>query len=332
MMKISIFVPESAVLQGIADPRYLFTAANQFLGAAGKEPLFNVQLVGRTKEVKQNGGAFSIHVDQLLEDVTQSDLVIIPPLFGDMGAAIEANRSAIPWIIKQYKQGAEIASLCVGAFMLASTGLLNGKKCSTHWAFYNEFKERFPEVEIIDGTIITEENRIYSSGGANSYWNLMLYLLEKYTDREIAILAAKYFAIDIDRNSQSSYTVFNGQKHHTDQDIIKAQTFIENNYQDKITVDQLADMLAISRRSFERRFKQATNNTVLEYLQRVKMENAKRDFESTRQNINEVMFNVGYNDSKAFRSVFKRITGLTPIAYRKKYNKDNTSGILNIEY
>ncbi len=239
-----------------------------------------------------------------------------------MKNAIALNKDALPWITDQYKHGAEVASLCVGAFLLASTGLLNGKKCSTHWAYYNEFKERFPEVEVVDGGVITEENGIYSSGGANSLWNLLLYILEKYSDRDTAIMASKYFAIDIDRESQAAFMMFKGQKDHNDKEIKQAQEYIEEHYQDKITVDELAEMVAVSRRSFERRFKQATDNTVIEYLQRVKVEAAKRSFESTRKNITEVMFDVGYSDTKAFRNVFKKITGLTPIEYRNKYNKD----------
>ena len=197
-------------------------------------------------------------------------------------------------------------------FLLASTGLLNGKKCSTHWGFQNEFREMFPDVEVVEGSIITEENRIYSSGGANSYWNLLLHLVEKYTDRETAILASKYFAIDIDRESQTAFAMFKGQKNHTDDAVKKAQEFIEKNIQEKISVDELAELVSVGRRSFERRFKLATNNTVLEYIQRIKVEAAKRSFENSRKNINEVMFDVGYTDTKAFRTIFKKITGLTP--------------------
>ncbi len=234
---------------------------------------------------------------------------------------MDLNQELVPWIIDQYKNGAEVASLCIGAFVLASTGLLNGKKCSTHWNSANEFRTMFPDVELVDGSIITEEHGLYSSGGANSYWNLLLYLVEKYTDRATAILAAKYFAIEIDRNSQAAFMMFNGQRGHDDEDIKKVQDFIEKNYTEKTTVDQLADKFSIGRRSFERRFKKATNNTVAEYIQRVKMEAAKRSFETSRKNINEVMFDVGYTDTKAFRTIFKKITGLTPIEYRNKYNK-----------
>lgn len=323
MKNVSILVPESAVIESVADPQYMFSAANNFLISNNREPLFKVNLVGSKKEISFNNGMFSVHTNKLLQEVAQTDLIIIPALFGDMKTAVKLNEEAIPWIVKHYKKGTEVASLCVGAFLLASTGILNGKKCSTHWAFYNEFQETFPDVEVADGSIITEENGIYSSGGANSYWNLLLYLLEKYTDRDTAILASKYFAIDIDRDSQSAFTMFTGQKNHNDLEVVKVQEYIEANYKDKITVDDMANLVAVSRRSFERRFKQATNNTIIQYHQRVKIEAAKRHFESTRKNITEVMYEVGYSDTKAFRNVFKKITGLTPIEYRNKYSKGN---------
>lgn len=321
MKKVSILVPESSVMQAIADPQYLFTATNQFLIASGKQPLFEVELVGLKKVIKLNNGLFSVHTDKQLKDVKKTDLVFIPALFGDMPAAVKKNKDAIPWIIQQYNKGAELASLCVGAFLLASTGLLNGKKCSTHWGFQNEFREMYPDVEVVEGNIVTEEKRIYSSGGANSYWNLLLHLVEKYTDRDTAILASKYFAIDIDRNSQAAFAMFKGQKDHNDKEILKIQEYIETNITEKISTDELAKQAALSRRTFERRFKQATHNSVLEYIQRIKIEVAKRQFETSRKNISEVMYEVGYSDTKAFRDLFKKITGLTPIEYRNKYNK-----------
>ncbi len=321
MKKVSILVPETAVLAAIADPRYMFTAVNQFLASAGKPPLFDVQLVGLTKEVRLNDGLFTIHPDQLLDEVQQTDLIFIPALSGDLKTALELNQTLIPWIVRQYRDGAEVASLCIGAFLLASTGLLHGKQCSTHWLFANEFRQMFPDVELMDGSIITESDGIYSSGGASSYWNLLLYLVEKYTNRETAVLASKFFAIDIDRTNQSAFMMFQGQKDHPDLEIRQAQDFIEQHFQEKISVEHLADRVAVGRRSFERRFKAATNNTVVEYVQRVKIEAAKRKLESSRMNVNEVMMDVGYTDTKAFRDVFKKITGLTPVEYRNKFNK-----------
>lgn len=321
MKHVSILAAETAVIEAIADPRYMFNAVNQFLQSAGKQPLFKVEVIGTKSEVRLENSLFSVHTDRLLNEVEQTDLIFIPALSGDMTRAVNQNRDLIPWIRDQYQKGAEVASLCVGAFLLASTDLLSGRKCSTHWGFANEFREMFPDVELVDGSIVTEVNGIYSSGGANSYWNLLLYLVEKYTDRDTAILASKYFAIDIDRESQSAFMMFQGQKEHDDPEILKAQEYIEVNYQNRITVDELAGNFAIGRRSFERRFKKATSNTVIEYIQRIKIEAAKRSFESSRKNIHEVMFDVGYTDTKAFRDVFRKVTGLTPVEYRNKYNK-----------
>ncbi|MEX2336469.1 MAG: helix-turn-helix domain-containing protein, partial [Fulvivirga sp.] len=218
--------------------------------------------------------------------------------------------------------GAEVVSFCIGAYFLAATGLLEGKQCATHWLHAAEFRRMFPAVNLVDDKIMTEEDGIYTSGGAYSYLNLLLYLIEKHAGREIAILTSKAFMIDIDRNSQSPFIMFHGQKTHDDETVKEAQEYIEHNYQDKITVDHLASMFAVGRRSLERRFKKATSNTVTEYIQRVKIEAAKKSFETSRKNINEVMFDVGYADTKAFRNVFKRITNLSPIAYKTKYNKE----------
>ena len=321
MKNVSILILETSVIEAIADPHYMFKAVNQFLVSSGKPPLFDVQLVAITKEVKLENSLFTVHAEKLLKDVHKTDLIFIPAISGDIPAALKLNKDYMPWIVNQYKNGAEVASLCIGAFVLAATGLLNGKKCSSHWNAANEFRTMFPEVELVDGSILTEEQGIYSSGGANSYWSLLLYLVEKYTDRDTAILASKFFAVDIDRDSQASFMMFKGQKEHDDREILKVQEFIEENYQEKITVDELAARVSIGRRSFERRFKKATNNTVVEYMQRVKIEAAKRSFEYSRKNINEVMFDVGYTDTKAFRTIFKKITGLTPVEYRNKYNK-----------
>lgn len=322
MKHITILVLNEAVLASIDDPRYIFTEVNKFLKAIGKQAAFDVNLVGLAKEVLLHEKSFTVHTDALLNDIRKTDIVFIPALTGDIKKSIEMNKDFIPWIIKQYKSGAEIASLCIGAFLLASTGLLKGKKCSTHWRRVNEFRHMFPDVKLVDDRIITEDQGIFTSGGANSYWNLLLHFIEKYTDRETAIFAAKVFEVEIDRKSQSSFTMFKGQRAHDDESIKKAQEFIENNYQYKITVDQLAGMFSLGRRSLERRFKKATSITVIEYMQRIKIESAKKSFENSRKNVLEVMNDVGYADTKAFRVIFKKITGLSPIDYRNKYNKE----------
>ena len=322
MKRIAILVPETAVVEAVADPRYIFTFVNDFLKSSGKEAPFSVQMVGLTREVRVTDGLFSIHTDAVLKDAQKPDLIIIPAISGNLDTALRLNQDFLPWIAKQYKEGSEVASLCIGAFLLAETGLLSGRSCSTHWLFANEFRIRYPDIEMTDDKIVTEQNGLYTSGGANSYWNLLLYLVEKYTSRELAILASKYFVLDIERASQSPFSIFKGQKVHNDPEIVKVQEYIETNFQDKITVDELCDKFGIARRTFERRFKKATNNTVLEYWQRVKIEAAKRQLEVSRKTVGEVMYEVGYNDTKAFRDIFKKVTSMSPVDYRNKYNKE----------
>lgn len=322
MKRISILVPKKAILGSLEGTRMIFSQVNQFFQMRGAPALFDVQLVGLSKETPLSGGAFTANVNKLITEVDETDLIVIPAVDGDIAEAVEANKEFIPWITKQYKSGAEIASLCMGAFILAKTGLLDGKKCSTHWIAANDFRKMYPGVELVDDKIVTEEQGIYSSGGAFSYLNLILHLVEKYAGREMAILASKVFAIEMGRSTQTAFTIFQGQKDHEDEEVKKAQEFIEENYTDRLTVDQLAKMFYIGRRTFERRFKKATTNTIVEYIQRVKIEAAKKMLETSRENINEVMYNVGYSDSKAFRNTFKKVVGYSPLEYRKKYNNE----------
>lgn len=320
MKHISILVLKNGILGSIEGPRQLLTGVNQYYASMGRPPMFKIELVGLAHETQVAGGMYTIKTDRTIADIKKTDLIIIPAIDGDMPAGLQANAEFIPWIVSAYKSGAEVASLCIGAFLLAKTGLVNGKKCATHWMAINNFRQMFPDVNLVPEKVVTDEDGIYSSGGAYSYLNLILYLIEKNAGRAAAIFCAKIFAIDIDRESQSPFMMFTGQKEHDDEAIRKAQKYIEDNFQNKITVDELADKFAISRRNFERRFKKATASTVIEYIQKVKIEAAKISLESSRENVNEVMYKVGYNDTKAFRNTFKRITGLSPIQYRSKYN------------
>lgn len=323
MKHISILIPRGHTsLVNIAGTHQIFSQVNGIAQQMGKNPVFDVHLVGLEKEIPQSTGFFTSSPDMLVSEIEKTDLIIIPAIHGDIETGMKQNKDLTPWIINQYKNGAEVASFCIGAFFLASTGLLDGKKCATHWLHAGNFREMFPQVDLVDDKIMTSEDGIYTSGGAYSFLNLILHLIEKYAGREMAIFISKAFSIDIDRNSQSAFMIFQGQKDHEDKEVIAVQDFIENNYENTIRVDELAEKVALSRRTLERRFKKATSNTVSEYIQRVKVEAAKRDLETSRKNVNEVMYQVGYSDTKSFRNTFKKITGLTPIDYRNKYNQE----------
>lgn len=322
MKHVSILIPQGHTsLVNIEGTHQIFSEVNILRTAMGKAPLFTIQLVGLVKETSQRNGLFTVKPDCLVGDVKKTDLIIIPAMY-DLNNAATLNKEFVPWIVQQYNGGAEVASLCIGSFFLAATGLLKGKQCATHWRMANQFRAMYPDVQLVDDKIITDDDGIYTSGGAYSYVNLLVYMIEKFAGRDFAILISKAFMIDIDRTLQSPFIIFQGQKSHEDETVKKAQEYIEKNFEDKITVDHLADVFAVGRRSLERRFKKATCNTVTEYIQRVKIEAAKKDLETGRKNVNEVMYDVGYCDVKAFRTIFKKITGLSPVEYRNKYNKE----------
>jgi transcriptional regulator GlxA family with amidase domain len=323
MKHISILVPEGDTsLSNLEATHKMFTMANAHLQRSGKSPLFAVHLVGRTKESQLSNGIFSIKPDTTIDEVGKTDLIIIPAIHGDIQTILNLNQAFIPWIMRQYKKGSEVASLCIGAFLLAKTGLLDGKSCATHWLVNKEFQEMYPEVNLVDDKIITDEGGVYTSGGAYSSLNLNLYLIEKFVGRDMAVLSSKIFEIDINRHSQSPFIIFNGQKDHDDETVVQAQEYIEAHFAEKISVDELCDRFSVGRRTFERRFKKATSNTVVEYIQRVRVEAAKKLLESDRAGINEVMYNVGYTDTKAFRELFKKIAGMSPVGYRNRYCKE----------
>ena len=322
MKQVTILVPNGeANLASIVGAYQILSRANEYWKKMGHRAVFEISLAGFITELEADAGLFSIHpVD--IRGIEKADLVIIPSVNYDYDNVIRKNKEMIEWIREQYKYGAEIASICTGSFLLAATGLLDGKCASTHWNAARDFRQMFPNVNLQIDKLIAVEEGIYTNGGAYSFLNLGLFLVEKFFDRDTAIFCSKVFQIEIDRQSQSPFFIFQAQKNHGDDLILEAQNHIEENLAEKISFEELAGKLAISRRNFDRRFIKATGNTPVEYLQRVKVEKAKRNLEKGRKSIFEVMSDVGYSDDKAFREVFKKITGLSPLDYKAKYNRE----------
>jgi transcriptional regulator GlxA family with amidase domain len=324
MKHLTILVPNGKGnnLSSIVGAYKIFSRANEHWKKTHDKELFKMVVAGSSKKVAYYDGLFVAKPNANIEDISKTDLIVIPSLNHDYHNSVTKNKQMIEWIAKQYRNGAEIACICTGAFLLAATGLLNGKNCSTHWSAAADLESRFPEVNVQMDKLITDEKGIYTNGGAYSFLNLIIYLVEKYFDRQAAIYCAKVFQIEMDRQSQSGFIIFKGQKQHEDETIRKAQSYLENNFNKKISIEDLSEKYSVSRRNFDRRFTKATGNTPIEYTQRVRVESAKKAFESSRKNIHEVMYAVGYSDEKAFREVFKKFTGMSPLDYRNKYNKE----------
>ncbi len=324
MKHITIVVPdgEGNNLSSIVGAYKIFTRANEYWKRTGRKELFRVELAGISKKVDYYDGLFTVKPHIHISAIQKTHLIIIPSLNHDYQKAMKKNKLLVDWIEQQYRNGAEVASICTGAFLLATSGLLDGRTCSTHWAAADNFRSMFPKVHLQADKLITDENGIYTNGGAYSFLNLVIYLVEKYYDRQTAIFCSKVFQIEMDRQTQSAFSIFTGQKLHGDEMVQQAQAYIENKLDEKISVEQLSARFAVGRRNFDRRFIKATGNTPLEYSQRVKMESAKKAFETSRKTIHEVMYDVGYSDLKAFREVFRKITGMSPLEYRGRYNKE----------
>ena len=326
MKHLTILVPDDqasfntfACIVGACD---IFKRANSFRKENGKEHLFKVELAGTSENAAIDDGLLTIRPEVNISAIRKTHLIIIPAISHDFEKLEKGNILIADWIREQYGGGAEVASMCSGAMILASTGLLDGKNCSIHWNVAGKLKKLFPEVIVKADKLITDEHGIYTNGGGYSFLNLILYLIEKYYDRETAIYCSKIYQIEIDRTMQSGFTIFTGQKSHDDEAVKQAQSYLEYHYQERISVEDLSQKFAIGRRNFDRRFIKATGNTPIEYLQRVKIESAKKTLETTRKTISQVMYEVGYSDVKAFREVFRKITGMSPIEYKNKYNKE----------
>lgn len=321
MKHVSILALSDATMSCIDSSYQILTRVNDFLKYQGKGPFYTVEIVGVTKETTLNNGLYNINASSTIDKIEKTDVIVIPLTCGDFAKTFEKNKQYSEWLLSQYNAGAEIVSLCVGSFFLASTGLLNDRKCAIHWGAKNEFTAMFPNVNIIDDSIITDENGIYTCGGGYSYLNLLLYIIEKHLGRELSVLASKMFEIDIERKSQNQFMIFVGQKRHENKYVLSAQELIENNPTETFTIDGICAKLGVSRRTFERRFKECTGNSIAEYIQRVKVEFAKKQLESSAKTVNEIIYETGYNDIDAFRRVFKKHTDLSPVEYRRKYGR-----------
>ena len=322
MKKISLLVYEDAVLSSISGAIDLLAATNGYLQQIGKPPAFNLELVSEKGVNIQLNVPAQFICSTTLEEASDTDLIIIPAFYVSPDQALAKNAGLINWIKERYDAGTEVASMCVGSYFLAEAGILSGKSCTSHWTALPDMQRRYADVDVLTDCVMTDKDRIYTSGGALLSWNLILYLIEKFCGREVSIGVSRMFNIDLDRVSQAHFVVFQGQRQHEDEAILKAQTFIEANYHLPISVEQIAEQTNMSKRNFIRRFKSATQNTPLEYLQRVKVESAKKALEKNVDDVSSIVYNAGYNDLKTFRKVFKQITGLTPQDYRKKYSRD----------
>lgn len=317
-MKLGIVLSRNHRLLSVAAMLDVFDSVNNFYEEDGLEKPFEIKLLCKDEDDAVSYGSYSA------VSPTEGDVytILFIPAFKDDAIAnnIQANKSWIPWLHSQYRQGAAIASYCTGAFLLAATGLLNGRPATTHINAWPVFYKLFPEVKVQAEAVVTEKDNIYTSGGATNSFHLMMLLLEKYCNRSVAVRAAKLFSVDMDRNLQLYFGTFTHIEDHDDEIVRRAQDEIKKNYSTAATIEEIITDVPASRRNLVRRFKQVTGLTPIEYLQKTRIEAAKQLLETSRCSILEVMLQSGYNDLKTFRSLFKKNVGMTPKMYRDKFS------------
>ncbi|MBU0992751.1 MAG: helix-turn-helix domain-containing protein [Proteobacteria bacterium] len=321
MKNITILAIHNTIATTVLGPMDVFFQAGQlwnYINGIPLTPFFKVEIATVDgNPVKCLNNVF-LKPHRAIDEVEKTDLVIIPSIT-DIEKALQYGKDTLDWLEYHHNQGASIASVCTGAFLLAETGLLNGKTATTHWGFVKLFKEMYPKVNLRPERLITDEGNLFCAGALGAGIDLSVYLVEKICGHEIAIQCSKALIHDMGRSSQAPYTVFQFQKNHPDEAIQLSQQWIEKNYAHEMDIGRVARIHGMSRRTFERRFKKATGDTPLLYVQRTRVEAAKRILETNNGTFDEICYQVGYEDSSHFREVFKKHTGLLPSEYQKKF-------------
>jgi len=316
LKKIVIALPNADVVVSSVSGTYkIFSSVIEKTGK-GTELI----LAGNKKHYPVFGKLFTLHPQAKFEDIIQADLIVVPAIQSNINQAIHENKVLCDWLATQYKKGAFIASLCSGAFLLGEAGLLTNRRCTTHWLHTEHFRDLFPNAKHLKHNIITEDQRVFTNGGAFAFLNLIIYLIERFYGKEAAQWAIGVFQVDYYRESQNKFVLFNTQKNHSNGAILTAQGYIEQHYMKKVTNSELAHHCSLGERTLVRQFKQSCGNTPNEYLQRVRIEKAKELLANSNLSISSVQYDVGYNDPKTFRNIFMRYTDLTPGAYRKRFS------------
>lgn len=332
MKHISVVIYNNVLFTAVSNTVALLMSANEAALKRAMPMPFEIELIGAGTKVVQSVLPIQFNCTRTLTEVPGTDVIIIPPM--NIGTELvvsflDDNVELVEWIKDKYVDKSEVISLCTGAYFLAESGLLDGLPATSHWGVMEDLVNRYPKIVFKPDHVVTHSKAIITGGGGFSSLNAMLYFIEKNCSKEIAIELSKFYALDYGRTSQNIFSVFSGQRLHDDQDIHKAQSYIEEQIKGEISVEQIADHVNMSKRNFIRRFKNATRLNPVEYIQRTKIEVAKKALELGNANIADVTYSIGYNDLKTFRSLFKKITGLTPLDYRNKYKSQFESSILH---
>jgi len=298
--------------------RHTGTLWNFLTGSPGA-PRFRVTTASADGRAVRCDGTVRIQPDAALSDIRKTDLIFIPTTGISIGDAVERNARVVPWLKRWHKRGAAIASVCSGVGLVAATGLLDGRRATTHWALAERFSKEYPRVKWMPELMVTEDHGLYCGGGVHAALDLSLYLVEKYCGHEIAMQSAKAMLIEMPRAWQAGFAIVPLKTEHDDEIISSAQEWLHRNFHKNFPLETPARSVGMSLRNFVRRFKQATGDSPLQYLQKLRIAAAKRLLEGGHRTVQEISDAVGYQDVAFFRNLFQRHTGVSPSMYREKF-------------
>jgi transcriptional regulator GlxA family with amidase domain len=274
-------------------------------------------------------GDIRIQPNVALKDVGKTDLIFVPTTGLSVDDVVERNAPIVPWLKRRSTRGVAIASVCSGVGLVAAAGLLDGKRATTHWGLAERFREKYPRVKWMPELMVTEDRGFYCGGGVNASLDLSIYLVERFCGHDIAMQTAKALLIETPRAWQSGFAIVPLKTDHTDDSIASAQEWMHRNFAKTFPLEEPARRVGMSVRNFVRRFKEATGDSPLIYLQKLRIAAAKRMLESDHRMMQEICDAVGYQDVAFFRGLFQRHTGVSPSAYRERFGIEVRSGRLS---
>ena len=324
MARITFWAGDNCLFSGISGLMDAFSIANLWhraMDPQADDPLFETRVVTTDGKPVRAYGGIEFNPAGSIDDARQADFIIVPPYLPHVVPLPSKKDALYDWIRDHHARRTPVGTMCSGTFLLAETGLLDGRVATVNWHFARMFKERYPRVRLKPELIMSEDDGLICTGASTAMFHLALYMINLFGSRELAAVCAKVLLVDPSRHSQTPYMISDFNRNHGDATVLKAQCQMESRFSENLQIDDLAGEAGLSSRHFKRRFKQATGESPLGYLQRVRIEQAKQRLETTRDTMNEITWQIGYEDSSSFRRLFKRFTGLAPREYRDKFSQ-----------
>jgi transcriptional regulator GlxA family with amidase domain len=319
-MKIGILAYDGCTASMVAGVMDILSFANSQYRSNRDTDLFEIEIITETGEPANGFSKLPIQAQRSIKTKSNFDLIYVPGFVGDHQELLRKEMKLTNWLYLQYKKGTVMTAACNGNFLLAEAGVLNGKRATTHWSLADAFRNRYKDIDLEPEKIVIDNGTVVSAAGVTAYFNLALFLIERYGSKELAVTSAKVFLVDSGRKIQTPYQMYQVAKNHGDEEIVRVQDWLEKKFNENITLEKMTEVSNLGTKTLMRRFKKVTGETPMMYLQKLRIENAKRLLESKRVSFNEITWKVGYNDVSSFHKVFKLETGLTPIEYRSKFS------------